>query len=166
MDDTERTSTVRENGPKCPDCDGPMVLVSEGPKDGQRPWWCPDCDVEVEPALSYTSTDRIKFADELVPKVLNEAKNATVRYDGYEDVQVGDTLTAVTEEGAPFAELTIRRTASVLAVEAHSVLDVFGADYPSTKPQDVIDALNQHYETSIRPETTVQVLLFEVTRDV
>lgn len=110
--------------------------------------------------------DQIKFADGLVPKVLNEQKDATVRYDGFESVQVGDTLTATTDDGAPFAKINVRRTATVLAVEVHSVLDVFGAGYPSEKSQDVIHALNDHYDGQIGPETTVRVLVFEVVRHV
>lgn len=110
------------------------------------------------------TADQITFADELILPVLNGAKDATVRYDGYETVHVGDTLTAVTTEGAPFAELAVRRTMSVLAVEVHSLLGVVDADYASDCPQDVIDALNQHYEDGIVPSTIVQVLVFEVVR--
>lgn len=110
--------------------------------------------------------DRIKFADELVPEVLNEQKDATVRYDGFESVQVGDTLAATTADGAPFAKINVRRTATVLAVEAHDVLAVFGADYPSEQPQDVIDSLNDHYDGQIDPGTNVRVLVFEVVRHV
>lgn len=109
-------------------------------------------------------TTSIKFADELVPEVLNEEKNATVRKGGFEAVQVGNTLTATTTDESPFAELTVRRTASVQAVEAHHILSVFDADYPSDCPQDVIDALNDYYEDGVAPSTTVRVLVFEVVR--
>jgi len=106
----------------------------------------------------------IKFADELIAPVLNEEKDATVRYDGFESVEVGDTLTATTTDGTPFATLNVRRTASVMAVEVHDLLGVFNADYPSEKPQDVIDEVGQHYEDGIAPSTTVRVLVFEVVR--
>lgn len=106
--------------------------------------------------------DQIKFADELVVPVLNGDKEATVRYDGFESVQVGETLTATTVDGAPFAELEIRRTASVIAVEVHDVLQVFGAGYPSTCPEDVIESLNKHYDDSIAPSMVVQVLVYEM----
>jgi len=112
------------------------------------------------------STDRIEFADELVPTVLNGQKDATVRYDGFGSVQVGDTLTATTADGNPFAQINVRRTATVLAVEAHDVLAVFGADYPSETPQDVIDRLNDHYDGQIEPSENVRVLVFEVVRHV
>lgn len=111
--------------------------------------------------MSEDGEKRIKFADELVAPVINEEKEATVRYNGYESVRVGDTLVAETETGTEFAILDVRRTASVNAVEVHSVLEVFGASYPSEKPQDVIDALNDHYEEGIQPGTTVRVIVFE-----
>jgi hypothetical protein len=116
--------------------------------------------------MSEDGTEQIKFADELVPAVLNEEKDATVRHDGFECVKVGDTLTATTADGAPFAKINVRRTATVLAVEAHDLLDVFCADYPSECPQDVIDALRDHYIDSIGPGTSVRVLVFEVVRHV
>jgi hypothetical protein len=106
---------------------------------------------------------QIKFADNLVASVLNETKEATVRYDGFESVQVGDTLTAVTTDGTPFAELNVKRTASASAIEAHDILQAMGANYPSTSPQDVIDALNKHYSDPIVPSTPVQVLVYELS---
>lgn len=105
---------------------------------------------------------QIKFADELVDSVADGDKQATVRYDGFEDVAVGDTLTAATEDGSPFAELKIRRTAAVDAVEAYQVLAMADAGYDAESPQGVINNLNKHYETRIRPSTTVTVLVFEV----
>jgi len=112
--------------------------------------------------MSAEPHEEIKFADELVASVLDGAKEATVRYDGFEDVDVGDTLVATTADGSPFAELEVRRTASVLAVEVHDLLAVFGASYSSSCPQDVIDCLNEYYDAAIGPDTTVQVLVFDV----
>jgi hypothetical protein len=112
--------------------------------------------------ISDEEHQKIKFADELVVLVLNGEKEATVRYDGFESVQVGDTLLATTTDGTGFAELEVTRTASVIAVEAHDVLNVFGAKYPSTCPEDVIKSLNKHYDESIEPGTVVRVLVYEV----
>lgn len=112
--------------------------------------------------MSVEAHEEIKFADELVASVLDEEKDATVRYDGFEDVDVGDTLVATTANGSAFAELEVKRTASVLAVEVHDLLAVFGAEYSSTCPQDVIEILNKHYDATIGPDTTVQVLVFDV----
>jgi hypothetical protein len=112
--------------------------------------------------MSDQAHEEIKFADELVASVLDGTKEATVRYDGFEDVDVGDTLVATTADGSPFAELEVRRTASVLAVEVHELLAVFGAGYSSTCPQDVIDCLNKYYDAAIGPDTTVQVLVFDI----
>lgn len=112
--------------------------------------------------MSDEPHEEIKFADELVAPVLDEEKEATVRYDGFESVQVGDTLIATTTDGTGFAELEITRTASVMAVEAHDILSVFGAKYSSSCPEDVIESLNKHYDESIGPSTIVQVLVYEV----
>lgn len=112
--------------------------------------------------MSAEAREEIKFADELVASVLDGGKEATVRYDGFENVDVGDTLVATTADGSPFAELEVKRTASVMAVEVHELLTVFGAEYSSTCPQDVIDCLNKYYDTAIGPDTTVQVLVFDV----
>lgn len=112
--------------------------------------------------MSDEERQEIKFADELVASVLDGEKEATVRYDGFESVQVGDTLLATTTDGTGFAELEVTRTASVIAVEAHDVLNVFGAKYSSTSPEDVIESLNKHYDDSIGPGTVVQVLVYEV----
>ncbi|RLM68553.1 ASCH domain-containing protein [Halorubrum sp. Atlit-26R] len=105
---------------------------------------------------------QIKFANELVASVIDGDKQATVRYDGFEDVEVGDTLTAATEDGSAFADLKIRRTAVVDAVEAYQVLAMADAGYDAESPQGVINNLNKHYEARIRPSTTVTVLVFEV----
>lgn len=102
--------------------------------------------------------DRIEFADEQVVPVLDEDVQAVVRHDEYGSVDVGDTLFATTSGGSPFAEVNVRRTASVLAVEVHGLLKLFGAAYPSEKPQDPIDDLNDSIETG--------VLVFEVVRHV
>ena len=112
--------------------------------------------------MSDQAHEKIKFANKLVASVLDEEKEATVRYDGFEDVDIGDTLVATTADGSPFAELEVKRTASVLAVEVHELLTVFGAGYSSTCPQDVIECLNEHYDATIGPDTTVQVLVFDV----
>lgn len=115
--------------------------------------------------MEQQTRTKIKFADDLIVPVLNSTKEATIRYDGFESVEVGETLIATTTEGEPFAELTVKRTTSVLAVEAHSVLQIFGANYPSTCPQDIIDSLNEYYDDGIAPSTTVEILVFElVTR--
>ena len=105
---------------------------------------------------------QIKFANELVASVIDGDKQATVRYDGFEDVEVGDTLTAATEDGSAFADLKIRRTAVVDAVEAYQVLAMADAGYDAESPQGVINNLNKHYEARIRPSTTVTVLVIEV----
>lgn len=109
--------------------------------------------------------ERMAFANELVPPILNEEKTATVRYDDFEGVRVGDTITATTTSDSRVADLKIRRTATVSAVEAHSIMRVLGASYPSECPQDVIDSLNEHYDDGISPGTTVRVLVFEVVYD-
>jgi hypothetical protein len=112
--------------------------------------------------MSDNEHREIKFADELVAPLLDGEKEATVRYDGFRGVGVGETLLGTTTDGTPFAELEITRTATVLAVEAHDVIEVFGAKYSSTCPEDVIKSLNKHYDESIGPGTTVQVLVYEV----
>jgi len=118
----------------------------------------------VDRAECTDEPERIKFADELVPRVLNEEKTATVRYGGFAGVGVGDTLIATTAEGAPFADLGIRRTATAPAVEAVDLLRVFGADHSSEHPQDVLDTLSEHYDGRVNPRTNVRVLVFEVLR--
>lgn len=115
--------------------------------------------------MEQQARTEIKFADDLIVPVLNGTKEATIRYDGFESVEVGESLAATTTDGQPFAELDVKRTASVQAVEAHSILQTFGANYPSTCPQDIIESLNEYYEDGIAPSTTVEILVFElVTR--
>lgn len=113
-------------------------------------------------ASPQDTVGRIKFADDLVIPVIDGSKTATVRYDGFEHVSVGDQLKATTRHGTPFARLEVRKTATANAVEAHDILRVLGAEYPSEKPQDVIASLKQHYDTAIRPSATVRVIIFEV----
>lgn len=108
--------------------------------------------------------ERLKFADDLVAPVLRGEKTATVRLNG-PALDVGWTVPATTDDGEPFATLEIRRTATVLAVEAHSVLQVFGAEYPAETPQDVIDAVAQHYDQPVKPSTPVDVYVFDRTDD-
>lgn len=104
----------------------------------------------------------IKFADQLVIAVLDGDKQATVRYGGFEDVEVGDKLIATTTEGSPFATLEVTRTATVQAVEVHDILNVIGANYSSETPEDVIDGVNKYYSDQIGPSTNVRVLVFNV----
>lgn len=122
---------------------------------------CDNCDGEG----SVEETERIKFAGDLIVPILDERKQATVRFDGYEDVSVGDTLIATTLEDVPFAELEVRRTATAPAAEVHDLLEVFGAEYPSERPIDVVDSLNEYYD-DITLGTTVNVIAFEVVRHV
>lgn len=107
---------------------------------------------------------RIKFAPEFAPDIVEGEKTATVRYDGFEGVQPGDTLQAFTPIGNRFADLRVTRTATVNAIEAHDVLEALAAEYPSEEPGDVVASLNQFYRDLIRPETAVRVLVFEVIR--
>jgi len=113
---------------------------------------------------SANDTERMKFADGLVVPILQGDKTATVRCGGYWNLEVGDRVTAITDDGTEFAGLTITRTATLPAVEAHGFLRLAGAEYPSAKPQDVIDALNEHHQAGIRPSTDVRVIVFEVDR--
>lgn len=48
MSEDERTISLPGGGPKCPGCGGPSYLVTDGPEDGERPWWCPDCNVRLD----------------------------------------------------------------------------------------------------------------------
>lgn len=101
----------------------------------------------------------LAFSGELIEDVLNGTKTATVRYRGPR-AKRGDILVAETTEGKPFAEKKITRTASVIAVEAHSFIEMVGAKHGSDSPEDLIDIINGFYEETIRPGTTLEVYVF------
>ena len=48
-DDTMRLFGV---GPECAGCDGPTYCVGSG---GERPWWCPECNVRFTDSGEYGS---------------------------------------------------------------------------------------------------------------
>jgi hypothetical protein len=110
-------------------------------------------------------TSLLPFAEPLIAPVLNGSKTATVRKGHSYDFEPGDRVTAAPSMGTPFVTLEIKRTADAIAIEAYRLIEVFGADYSATCPQDVIDTLNEHYDETIRPSTQVQVIVFEVVTE-
>ncbi|QLH83385.1 ASCH domain-containing protein [Halosimplex pelagicum] len=105
----------------------------------------------------------LEFAEDLVVPILDGDKTGTVRY-GPVSVYVGEEVSAITPDGSEFATIEITRSAKLNAIEALAVLDVFGAEYPADTVDELLEGVNRHYEASIRPETTVRVLVFEVVR--
>lgn len=112
--------------------------------------------------VEYQNLREITFADELVEQLLNGEKTATVRYNSYKTVHVGDTLIAKTTDGEPLALLKITHTASIPVIQVHEFLTIVDANYSSSKPKDVIQGVNKHYQDTITAETTVNVLVFTV----
>lgn len=120
--------------------------------------YCAECGEELEAG----DVPVLEFAEEYVPAIVRGDKNATVRYgDDGADVDVGDTVRFVDEDGVAFGRIAIDRTATVLAVEALSVLKVFGAEYPTDDVDELIAGINQHYDDGIKPGTTVRVICWE-----
>lgn len=107
----------------------------------------------------------IEFAEEYVAPIIDGTKTATVRLDPSDEIAVGDTVSAVTPTGTEFATLEIRRTATAIAVEVIELLDIFGAAYSSDTVDEMLEGLNQHYDESIAPQTTVRVIVFEEVDD-
>jgi hypothetical protein len=44
------TMRLYGGGPACPGCDGPTYSVGAG---GERPWWCPECNVRLDDGGGY-----------------------------------------------------------------------------------------------------------------
>lgn len=102
----------------------------------------------------------LEFADEFVLPIRRQAKTATVRYGSAHDIGQGDAVELQTTDGVPIERVRVRRTATAQAAEAHHLLELFNAEYPSETPQDVIDALNEHYD-GVRPGAIVRVICWE-----
>jgi len=105
---------------------------------------------------------RISFTNPLISKLITGDKEATVRYNTYSTVSVGDTLVATTTEQDPVAFLSITRTATVHAGEVHELIELFDIGYSSSHPQDVVETLNEHYSETITPKTSVNILVYEI----
>lgn len=114
----------------------------------------------------HTETDEsIKFAEEYVTPIAKGEKTATVRHDLDFDVRVGDVLTARLPDGTEFTTLRVRRVAQCNAVEVLSIFEVFQEFHGADTVDELLESLNEHYDTAIRPSTTVHVIGFEVVRD-
>jgi len=46
----ENTMRLYGVGPTCPGCDGPTHCVGS---DGERPWWCSECNVRLTDDAEY-----------------------------------------------------------------------------------------------------------------
>lgn len=66
-----RTIHLQGGGPTCPGCHGPTYLVTETPRDGTRPWWCPDCNVRLDGDGEYGSQARFPAGSE-PPTIQND----------------------------------------------------------------------------------------------
>ncbi|QLH81012.1 ASCH domain-containing protein [Halosimplex pelagicum] len=115
--------------------------------------------------MASDGSKTLVFADEYVAPILSGEKTATVRYNDGGAIEVGDTVPAVMESGTQFATLEITRTATVLAVEAMEVLELFAANYPTETVKGLINGVDQHYDDPIGPETLVRVIIFEEVDD-
>lgn len=103
----------------------------------------------------------LTFANEYVQPLLDGAKTATVRIGGGL-FRAGERIPALTEDGTEFATLEVTRSAEVMAVEAVDLIQTFGAEHAAETPNELIDALGDHYDRGVRPSTTVQVIVFKV----
>lgn len=100
----------------------------------------------------------LELANQYITPVVTGEKDATVRHDPSDDLQVGQVVDLVTEGGELIQRVRIRRTATANAIEALSLLEVFDAEYPAETPHGVIEGVNQHYDATISPSTTVRVI--------
>lgn len=107
----------------------------------------------------------LEFAEEYVAPIIDGTKTATVRLDDADEIAVGDRVAAVTPSGNEFATLETRRTATALAVEAIGLINLFGAAYSSETVDELLEGVNQHYSETIRPSTTVRIIVFEEVDD-
>lgn len=114
---------------------------------------------------NFRGPKTLVFDDDYVVPILDGSKTATVRLDDADEIEVGDIVPGVTPGGLEFAALGIKRTATANAVEALGLIELFAAEYPTETVDELLEGVNQHYNETIRPATTVRVIVFEVIDD-
>lgn len=107
----------------------------------------------------------IPLADKWIQPVLDRAKMGTIRYEECADVQVGDVVDLVTEQGDVIERVRVVRTATCKVYESLALLNIFLKPYPTDDVDDLVEGLNQHYSDAIWPATTVKVIAWDPLDD-
>lgn len=111
--------------------------------------------------------DRIgyKFHDSLIPDVLAGRKTATVRVDDERSPEPGDVVDVLNTDGKRFASVRIRASLRVKACWAHRMIETYNANHGADSAGEMLDKLNEHYETGVSNTDPVHVLIFSEVDD-
>lgn len=110
---------------------------------------------------------RLKFAHRPRNLAIEAAEDgdfaATVRFGDEKDIQAGDELSLRDTDGAEFGTGRVISAAECKAWDAIGTIDRAGARYGAATESRLLGILNEHYDDTIWPETTVKVVVFKPT---
>lgn len=118
---------------------------------------------DVVDVLRYATDAYLRFADQLVPQVLDGRKTATVRYDLDRDFDEGQTVAFVDEADDQFATATVD---FVYRMKVRDVIDFGIAHYAGHTVDFLVERLRELYDTdAIDADTTVDVVTWRFDTD-
>lgn len=118
---------------------------------------------DVVDVLRYATDAYLRFADPLVPQVLDGRKTATVRYDLERAFDPGETIAFVDEDDDQFATVEV---GFVYRMKVRDVIDFGIAHYAGHSVDFLVERLRELYGTdTIDADTEVDVVTWEFDTD-
>lgn len=108
----------------------------------------------------------IEFATEHVADIQHGRKTATVRVGECMDVDLGDRVQLVTEDGLEIEQAEITSAVETFVGGALHAIHVLDAEYPAESVTDLVNSLRKHYGSEIDEQTECRVICWELTEEI
>jgi len=113
---------------------------------------------DVVDVIRYATDAYLRFVDVLIGDILSGKKKATVRYQLERDIEVGEVIAAIDEDGDVFAELTVE---GVFEMTPAQVIEYGVAQYEGHSVEFLVERLRELYDDdTIDRDTPVTVVLW------